>query len=104
MTVRKVIQTEEQNNVTGTSDAFLLSDDAKHINVACVLTSGTPVTGACVEVTLDNEEKITAGTNTWIKTDIGNHTANEIEHLFSPISAVRLNVTDGIWDFMVSQK
>lgn len=103
MAIRNVIQRAEQTNITTTSDAFLLSDWQENITVACILTDGTPTTGAHVEGTISTPAEIEAGTAHWVKSAMGNHTANGMEYLSAPMTAVRLNVTDGTWTFTVHQ-
>ncbi len=103
MTIRQVIQREEQTNITTTSDAFILSDWQENITLACILTDGTPTVGAHVEGTLSTPAEVQAGTAHWVKSNMGNHTASGMEFLNTPMTAVRLQVTDGTWTFTVHQ-
>lgn len=102
MAVRTVVSYDTQTGITATGDSFI-ADPTKQVNVACILTAGTPATGARVQITLDEADKITAGTATWINSNLGNRVATGSENVIKPITGVRLVATDGTWTFSVRQ-
>lgn len=102
MATRTVAIYDEQASVTATSDDFIIQS-AKDVTVAAKLTAGSPTTGCRFQVTIDDVERIAAGTATWITSPIGNHLASSSERLLRPLTGVRLSVTDGTWTFQVRQ-
>ncbi|RYG61599.1 MAG: hypothetical protein EON60_02975 [Alphaproteobacteria bacterium] len=102
MATRNVTQFEEQNSITAQSDDFAVNP-AREISVVARLISGSPATGARVQVTLDELEKIIAGTATWVNSPLGNRTASGAEKILRPVTGVRLVVTDGTWGLQVRQ-
>lgn len=102
MAVRNIVNYDSQTGVTATSDSFVLVG-SKDTNVACILTAGTPVTGARVQVTLDDADKVVAGTAQWVNSPLGNRTSSGIENVMHPVTAVRVSVTDGTWTVQVRQ-
>lgn len=102
MTIHHVVKFDQQAGITGTGESFLI-DPEKDVNVACLLTSGSPTTGARVQVTLDEGEKIVAGTAQWVNSPLGNRTISGGENLLKPVTGVRLSVTDGTWTLQVRQ-
>jgi len=102
MATKTVINFDQQTGITATGDNFVVLP-GKDVNVACVLTSGSPSTGARVQVTLDEPEKITAGTAQWVNSPLGARTVTGGENVIKPVTGVRLSVTDGTWTFQVRQ-
>lgn len=102
MVTRNVVNFEEQVAVTVQSDDFVVSP-AKEVSVTAQLTAGTPATGCKVQITLDDVEKILAGTAAWINSPLGNRTTTGAEKILRPVTGVRLSVTDGTWTFQVRQ-
>jgi hypothetical protein len=102
MTVRIVAKFDEQAGITALSDDFMVQP-SHEVAVVAKLTAGTPVTGCRVQFTLDENEKITAGTATWVNSTLGAHTATSAEKLQRPVTGVRLSVTDGTWLLQVRQ-
>lgn len=102
MATRSVINFDEQSDITATSDAFIVKPQ-QEVSVVCALTAGSPATGARVQLTLDEPEKITAGTATWVNSPLGARTTTGAEKLLRPVTGVRLSATDGTWTFQVRQ-
>ncbi len=102
MANRTVIYFDQQTGLTSTGDSFMVQP-GKNVNVACALTSGSPTTGARVQVTLDEHDKINAGTAIWVNSPLGARTVSGGESVISPVTGVRLSVTDGTWTFQVRQ-
>ncbi|MCP5405479.1 MAG: hypothetical protein H6922_04580 [Pseudomonadaceae bacterium] len=102
MAVRTVVNYETQNDITGVGDSFVV-DPSRNLNVLCQLTAGTPVAGAKVQITLDDPEKITAGTAVWVDSPLGAKLASGCESILAPVTGVRLSVTDGTWAMKVRQ-
>lgn len=102
MPSRIVSNFDQQTNITATGDEFIVNP-LREVTVVAQLTAGTPATGARVQVTLDDPEKITAGTAVWVNSVLGNRTATGAEKIFRPVTGVRLSVTDGTWAFQVRQ-
>jgi hypothetical protein len=102
MATRTVVLYDEQASITSTSDDFIINP-TKDVTVVAKLTAGTPVTGCRFMVTIDDVERIAAGTATWVNSPIGNHLATSSERLMRPLTGVRLSSTDGTWTFQVRQ-
>ncbi len=102
MAVRTLIMYDEQSGITATSDEFILAP-TREVAVTASLTSGSPTTGARVQITLDDAERIAAGTATWVNSPLGSRTSTGAEKLMRPVSGVRLSVTDGTWKLQVRQ-
>ncbi|RYD50586.1 MAG: hypothetical protein EOP52_13825 [Sphingobacteriales bacterium] len=102
MATRIVVTFEEQTGVTTTSDDFIVSPQ-REVTAVARLVSGSPTTGARVQVTLDEVEKINAGTAVWVNSPLGNRTASGAEKVLRPVTGVRLSVTDGTWTLQVRQ-
>jgi hypothetical protein len=102
MATRTVATFEEQNSITVQSDDFIVNP-SREVSVVAKLISGTPATGARVQVTLDETDKINAGTATWVNSPLGNRTVSGAEKLLRPVTGVRLSVTDGTWGLQVRQ-
>ncbi len=102
MPARTVITFEEQNSITTLSDEFIVNP-SREVSVVARLISGTPTTGARVQVTLDEVEKITAGTAIWVNSPLGNRIVSGAEKVFRPVTGIRLSVTDGTWGLQVRQ-
>ncbi|HEX2859053.1 MAG TPA: hypothetical protein VHP58_02500 [Alphaproteobacteria bacterium] len=102
MTARTVVSFEEQTGITSTSDSFLVNPN-REVSVVCNLTSGSPATGAKVQITLDDIEKVLADTAIWVTSPQGYHTTSAGEKIYRPVTAVRLSVTDGTWQLQVRQ-
>lgn len=99
---RVVVNFDEITAITATSDSFILNP-MREVTVIAKLESGTPVTGARVQMTLDDPEKINAGTATWVNSPLGQRTASGAEKIFRPVTGLRLSVTDGTWALQVRQ-
>ena len=102
MSLRNVIAFDEQTGLTTTSANFIVNP-LREVSVVCALTAGSPATGACVQVTLDEVDKIEADTATWVNSPLGNRVTSGAENILRPITGVRLSVTDGTWSFQVRQ-
>jgi uncharacterized protein YlxW (UPF0749 family) len=102
MPARIVTNYEEQANVTTTSDEFVVNP-SREVSAVARLTAGTPVTGARIQITLDDPERINAGTATWVNSALGARTVTGAEKIFRPVTGVRLSVTDGTWTLQVRQ-
>ncbi|MFZ2587755.1 MAG: hypothetical protein WAZ18_06540 [Alphaproteobacteria bacterium] len=102
MALRNVVQFETQTGITATSDVFVV-DPAKEASAALVLTAGTPTTGAQLQVTLDEADKIAAGTAQWIGSPLGLRTTSGAEKVLRPVTGLRLVATDGTWTLQVRQ-
>lgn len=102
MAVRTLVNFDEQSSVTTNSDDFIVGT-AKDVSVVARLVSGTPTTGARFMITLDEIEKINAGTATWIASPLGYHNVSSAERLLRPVTGVRLNVSDGTWAIQIRQ-
>ena len=102
MATRTVVTFDEQSGITVASDDFIVAP-TKEVTVVAKLTAGTPATGCKVQVTLDEVEKIYAGTATWVNSPLGNKLASGAEKVLRPVTGVRLSVTDGTWAFQVRQ-
>lgn len=102
MATRNVIQFEEQAGITIQSDDFIVSPE-KEVSVVAQLTAGAPATGCKIQVTLDDVEKILAGTAAWVSSPLGNRLATGAEKIFRPVTGVRMSVTDGTWTLQVRQ-
>lgn len=102
MATKTVVNFDQQTGITATGDNFVVQPD-RDVNVVCVLTSGSPATGARVQVTLDEHDKISAGTAQWVNSPLGARTASGGENVIRPVTGVRLSVTDGTWTFQVRQ-
>ena len=97
-----VVSYAAETGLTTMSKAMVFDEGAsKDITVACVLESGSPVSGACLEITLDDIADIEADTATWIASPFGHHTESGMESLPGPITGLRLNVADAIWSLKV---
>jgi hypothetical protein len=102
MATRTVVTFEEQNGITVLSDDFIVNP-AREVSVVARLIAGTPSSGARVQVTLDELEKIAAGTATWVNSPLGNRTVSSAEKILRPVTGVRLSAVDGTWGFQVRQ-
>ncbi len=102
MPARTVVSFEEQGNITALSDEFIVAP-TREVTVVARLVSGTPVTGARVQMTLDEAEKIAAGTAVWVNSPLGFRTVTGGERIARPVTGVRLSVTDGTWALQVRQ-
>lgn len=102
MATRTVVTFDEQTNLTTVSDDFIVSPN-KEVTVVARLTAGTPATGCRIQVTLDEIEKINAGTASWVNSPLGNKITSSAEKILRPVTGVRLSVTDGTWGFQVRQ-
>lgn len=102
MATRTVTTFDEQTGITTVSDDFIVNPN-KEVSVVARLISGTPATGARVLVTLDDTQKIVAGTAAWVASPLGNHLVSSAEKLLRPVTGVRLSVTDGTWGLQVRQ-
>lgn len=102
MATRTLATYDEQTGITTTSDDFIVNSN-KEVSVVARLVSGSPATGAKVQVTIDDADKIAAGTAVWVNSPLGNHTTTSAEKLLRPVSGVRLSVTDGTWAIQVRQ-
>ncbi len=102
MPARTVATFEEQTNITTTSDEFIVNPQ-REVSATARLTAGTPTTGARMQVTLDDPEKIVAGTAAWVNSPLGARTATGAEKIMRPVTGVRLSVTDGTWTLQVRQ-
>ena len=102
MAIRTVVTFDEQNSITAQSDDFVVNP-AKEVTVVARLMSGSPATGAKLQVTLDEVEKIIAGTATWVNSPLGNRLVSGAEKVLRPVTGVRLSVTDGTWGLQVRQ-
>lgn len=103
MATRNVVAFEEQTGITTQSDDCLINP-GKEVTVAAHLTAGTPATGAVLQITLDDSEKIKAGTALWVNSPLGNRITSGAEKLLRPVTGVRLKVTDGTWTLHVRQQ
>lgn len=103
MTVRNVVKFEVQAGITGTGDSFIVDSAQGDVNVGCVLTAGSPLSGAVVQVTLDERKAIEGGTALWIDSPLGSRVASGAENIIRPVTGVRLKATDGTWTFQVRQ-
>lgn len=102
MATRTVVHFDAQTNITSTSDVFVV-DPLKEVSAALVLTAGTPATGAQLQVTLDDVDKIAAGTAQWVGSPLGLRTATGAEKVLRPVTGLRLAATDGTWTLQVRQ-
>ena len=102
MTYKTVQLFDEQTGITTTSDSFIL-DCRSDISISASLTSGTPVTGAKIQFTIDTAEKIKSDTAMWIDSPSGNHLLSFAESSLGHASGVRLIATDGTWTLQVRQ-
>lgn len=102
MAIRNVVTFEEHTAITVQSDDCILHP-TKEVTAAMLLTAGTPATGAMLQITLDDVEKIKAGTALWLNSPLGNRIASGAEKLMRPVTGVRLKVTDGTWTLHVRQ-
>ena len=102
MPARTVVTFEEQTGVTTLSDEFI-TNPAREVTAVARLTSGAPATGARLQITLDDAEKIAAGTAVWVNSPLGFRAATGGARLAKPVSGVRLSVTDGTWALQVRQ-
>lgn len=103
MATRTVVSFEEQTNITTQSDDCLVHA-AKEVTAVAYLTAGTPSTGAILQITLDDGEKIKAGTALWLNSPMGTRNSSGAEKLMRPVTGVRLKVTDGTWTLQVRQQ
>jgi hypothetical protein len=103
MAIRNVITFEEHTSITTQSDDCLINP-SKEVTAAALLTAGTPTTGAMLQITLDDIEKIKAGTALWVNSPLGNRITSGAEKLLRPVTGVRLKVTDGTWTLQVRQQ
>jgi len=103
MAIRNVVTFEEQTGITTQSDDCLINP-AKEVTVSAHLTGGTPSTGAMLQITLDDIEKIKSGTALWFNSPMGSRIASGAEKLMRPVTGVRLKVTDGTWSLHVRQQ
>ena len=102
MATRTVVTFEEQNGITTQSDDFVVNP-AREVSVVARLISGSPVTGARIQVTLDEVEKIIAGTATWVNSPLGARLSSGAEKILRPVTGVRLSAVDGTWGLQVRQ-
>ena len=102
MPARTVVNIEEQTGITTTSDEFI-TNPTRHITAVAKLESGTPLTGSRLQITLDDPEKISAGTATWVNSPLGLRTSSGAEKILRPVTGVRLVATDGTWALQVRQ-
>lgn len=102
MPARTVTAFEEQTGITTTSDEFIVSPQ-REVSATARLTAGTPTTGARIQITLDDPEKIAAGTAAWVNSPLGARTSTGAEKVLRPVTGVRLSVTDGTWALQVRQ-
>jgi hypothetical protein len=102
MPARTVVALDEQTGITTFSDEFIVSP-TREVAAVLRLTAGTPTTGARLQITLDDAERIAAGTATWVNSPLGNRTTTGAEKLLRPVTGVRLAVTDGTWALQVRQ-
>ena len=102
MATRTVVTFEEQTGITGLSDNFVVHP-GKEVTAVAQLTGGTPATGAQMQVTIDEPEKIVAGTAAWVNSPLGARTTSGAEKILRPVTGVRLSATDGTWALKVRQ-
>lgn len=102
MPARTVFNLEEQTGITTFSDEFIVNPN-REVAAVLRLTAGTPVTGARLQITLDDAERIAAGTATWVNSPLGSRTSTGAEKVLRPVSGVRLAATDGTWALQVRQ-
>ena len=102
MAYKTVAVFDNQTGITTQSDDFILKPE-KEVTAAAHLTAGTPATGAILQLTLDEDEKIKAGTALWVNSPMGNRIASGAEKLLRPVTGVRLKVTDGTWTLHIRQ-
>jgi hypothetical protein len=102
MPARTVTTFEEQTSVTTLSDEFVVNPN-REVTAVARLVSGTPTTGARLQISLDDAEKIVAGTAVWLNSPLGFRTVTGGEKLAKPVTGVRLSVTDGTWSLQVRQ-
>ncbi len=102
MAFKTVAVFDAQTAITTQSDDFILRAE-KEVTAAAHLTSGSPVTGAILQITLDEDEKIKAGTALWVNSPMGNRITSGAEKLLRPVTGVRLKVTDGTWALHIRQ-
>ena len=77
MPARTVINLEEQTGITATSDEFIVNPN-REVAAVLRLTAGTPTTGARLQITLDDAERIAAGTATWVNSPLGSRTSTDV--------------------------
>ena len=102
MANRTIVAFEEQTGITTQSDNFIVETD-KDVTALCALTAGTPTTGIRLQITVDQPEKIMAGTALWINSPQGNRTSSGAEKVQRPITGIRAVATDGTWTLQVRQ-
>jgi len=90
--------------VTTDSDTYIV-DPAAKLTVYAVLTSGSPSTGAKIQITGSRIEDIEDETAVWVDTERGDSTVSFSDSEPDPcnITGVRLSVTDGTWTLIVRQ-
>lgn len=106
MAIKEAGNYVQQTGITTTSDAIKLRAE-KAATFQMVLTSGSPSTGAHIEVTNDTEANIDAATATWFTpTGHGDRTTGTVlktEGNASMLTGARLVATDGTWTLSVRQ-
>jgi hypothetical protein len=102
MPARTVVNLEEQTGITTFSDEFIVNP-GREVAAVVRLVSGVPATGARLQITLDDAERIAAGTATWVNSPLGSRTATGAEMVLRPVSGIRLAVTDGTGALQVRQ-
>ncbi len=102
MPARTVVNLEEQTGITTFSDEFVVNPN-REVAAVLRLTAGTPVTGARLQITLDDAERIAAGTATWVNSPLGSRISTGAEKVLRPVTGVRLAATDGTWTLQVRQ-
>lgn len=102
MTARTVIAFEKQNGIDNVSDAFLVNPN-RECSVTLAPESDKTGSNARVQVTVDDIEAILSGSALWVDSPVGEHREASGEKVFRPVTAVRLNVYAGTWQFQVRQ-
>lgn len=95
-------------NTTAASARTVKLNPALGATFGLVLQSGTPATGAAIQVTISSAAEIDADTATWYTpAGTGNSTANQLlGNAVTPtcqLTGVRAVVTDGTWTLEVRQ-
>jgi len=102
MTTRHVVHFDAQENITATSDAFMV-EDGKPLNAVMKLSAGTPATGAKLQFSIDDDAALEDGSAVWVDSPLGYHLATASENVLPPVTAVRLAAVDGTWTLQVRQ-
>ncbi len=91
---------------TAAADRTIKLTPRKGLTATLELTSGSPTTGARLQITQSTEAEIEAGTAVWTNSQSGYTTVNRAEA--NPgeacnMTAVRADVSDGTWSLKVRQ-